>query len=182
MIQSRWLTRTCSQDVIQQVSGTVLCHCGACVSIKNRKVTPVSQLCSQLGHTGVGILHLSPPPLHACHSIVQPHRRSPLRHILFQNGMLQVRAGYSVIFIQVVLLPRPCLPGSSFEEEGDHLLCLFHQLSEEGGNLHVARPACCPHHSTESVLKLPARLGGTSSPPGAPPPPLCFSQQVQCNR
>ncbi|KAG7238757.1 hypothetical protein INR49_031273 [Caranx melampygus] len=66
------------QDVIQQVSGAVLCHRGACVSIKYSKVSPLCQLSSQLGHAGVGVLHLRPPALHASHSVVHSRLRPPL--------------------------------------------------------------------------------------------------------
>lgn len=172
------LSYTWCQDVIQQVSGAVLCHCGPCMSVKHSKVCPLCELSSQLRHAGVGIFHLSPPALHACHRIIQPWLGLPLWHILFQDRALQIWARHRVL-IQIVL--HHSFSGPPFEEEGDHLLCLFDQLPEEGGHLHVACPSGCPHHPTEPVLKLPAWTSSSLSPPGAPPPALCFPQQVQRN-
>ena len=167
--------------MIQQVFGAVLRHCAACMSIKYSIVSPLRQLSSQMGHAGVGVLHLSPPTLHASDRIVHPQVRAPLKHMLLQDGMIQVWARYRVVLIRIVLLPGPLFLGSAFEEEGDHLLRLFDELAKERGYLDIAGPPGCPHHPAQSVLKLPAGLGCSTSPPGAPPPALSLPQQVQCS-
>lgn len=167
--------------MIQQISGAVLSHCGACMSIKYSVVPPLCQVSSQLGHTGVGVLHLSPPALHAGHSIVQPWPGTPFWHVLLQDGTVQVGARHRVLIVQIVVLSGSCFPGPPFEEEGDHLLRLFNELPEEGGHLHIAGPSGCPHHPTEPVLKLPAWPGSGASPPVAPSPVLRFPQEVQRN-